>query len=179
MKKVVLIILTILILAICILVIFYGKRQGIIVGRYVTNEHYRYSPVELNGDIYFPSNYDFKDNKELKSIGHLGVKDKRSINDILLDVGEILVEKEDRDHIHFTVIDDNPMSYSKVNYLQDLSFIKSNIDKYNSFVLCNDRDTAEARIIIEKDVIVKLQETFGTIKYNKEDFNNCDDIYYI
>lgn len=176
MKK---IIFWILALVIGILIILCVMQQRNIVARYITDEHYRYSPVELSGEVYFPSSYDFKDDKELKSIGYLSVKYKSFFNDMLLYVGAVLVEDEDNNYLHFTVVDDNPMTYSNIEYLQDSNLIKSNMDKYNNFILCNDNNETETRITIEKELLDKLQVEFGLTKYNIEDFNNCDDIYYI
>ncbi|WP_461206637.1 hypothetical protein [Clostridium sp. DL1XJH146] len=153
--------------------------QEKIIARYVTDEHYRYSPVELKGEIYFPFSYEFSDYKNLNNIGHLSAKNAGFINDLIGDVGPVLVEKEDNDYLHFTVIDDFPMSYSSAEYLRDPNLIKDNMDKYNEFVLCNDKNNTETRIKIEKEFLNKLQKEFGVINYNIEDFNNCDDIYYI
>lgn len=180
MKKkflLILIVIVIVILVSSILVISGVKRRGNIVARYITGEHYRYSPVKLNGEIYFPVGNEAKEIKGLKSIGHLSGKDKGFFNDIFLDAGAILVE--DNNYRHFTVVDDFPMSYSNIEYLQDPNLIKSNMNKYNNFVLCNDKNEVETRITIEKELLNKFQEKFGVTKYNIEDFNNCDDIYYI
>lgn len=178
MKK---IIFSIVVLAIIssVFIIFYVKQHNGIVARYVTDEHYRYSPVKLNGDIYFPSSYNFQEHKKLKSIGHLGVRNKSLINDILLDVGAVLVENEDNNYLHFKVQDDNPMIYSSAKYLQELDYIENNMDTYNNFVLCNDNNSTETRISIKKELLNKIQEEFKIVKYNLEDFENCNDVYYI
>lgn len=52
MKKIILSILALVIGVLIIFIIFCVKQQESIVARYVTDEHYRYSPVELNGEIY-------------------------------------------------------------------------------------------------------------------------------
>lgn len=59
------------------------KNKKNIVGRYITNEHYRYSPVELMGEVYFPSSVSLGDKINLKSIGLLGRKDEGIINFIM------------------------------------------------------------------------------------------------
>lgn len=180
MKKVIFSILALgSVIFIGLLIMLCVRQQGNIVARYITEEHYRYSPVNLNGDLYFPSSYDFKDYKELKIIGHLSVKNKSFIGDILLDVGAVLVEDEDNNYMNFTVLDDNPMTYSNIEYLQSSNLIENNMDKYKDFVLCNDKDKSETRTAIQKELLNKLQEEFGIVKYNIEDFSNCDDIYYI
>ncbi|MHC1683858.1 MAG: hypothetical protein AB6733_13040 [Clostridiaceae bacterium] len=179
MKKIIFSIVALAIVISSGFIIFYVKQHNGIVARYVTDEHYRYSPVELNGDIYFPSNYNFQEHKKLKSIGHLGVRNKSFINDILLDTGDVLVEDEDNNYLHFTVQDDNTMTYSSAKFLQESDYIKNNMDAYNKFVLCNDNDSNETRITIKKEMLNKIQEEFKIVKYNLEDFKNCDDIYYI
>lgn len=179
MKKIILGISILVISIISIIVLISVKEQKDIIARYVTDENYRYKPVELNGDVYFPSSIDLGNEKNLKSIGYLSVKDKNIVNDLLLIVGKVFINENDKDYTHFSVVDDFAMNYTKGSYLQDKNIINDNMNKYNDFVLCNDKNDIEIRTTIEKDILYMLQNEFKTIEYKVDDFKNCDDRYYI
>ena len=179
MKKKVILILVLIFFITTGIIALGVKQSKNIVARYVTNEHYRYSPVQLNGEIYFPSSYNFKDNDKLKSIGHLGVKDQSLIKDILLDVGNVLVENNDSNYFHLSVQDDNSMNYSSAKYLQQSNYIETNMMNHTSFVLCKDNKNSESRIGIKKELLTALQEKFNRVNYSLGDFKNCKNIYYI
>ena len=70
--------LCIIIVMVCIFggVVIY-KHDTNIVARYSMDMEYRYCPVEMNGNLYFPSSHQFEENEKLKNIGFLGPEKKR------------------------------------------------------------------------------------------------------
>ena len=133
----------------------------------------------MKDEVYFPSTVDLGNENGLKEIGYLSVKNKSIVNDLLLIVGKVLVDESDKNYTHFSVIDDFAMNYTKGEYLQDKNIINDTMNKYNDFVLCNDKNDLETRITLEKDVLYMLQDEFKTIEYKADNFKNSDDRYYI
>ncbi|NLK94520.1 MAG: hypothetical protein GX275_04920 [Clostridiales bacterium] len=185
MKKItkISIIVIFIILTIVFLLLSFSKSTDEIVARYVTYENYRYSPILLDNNIYFPSSFDEEEIKDTKIIGMLGAKDKGWFVDSFGSTGLLLVDENDKEINKIKVRDDFPMSYIKGEYLSDVNILNDNINKYENFVLCNDSDNYEEdyeiRISIDKDYLLKLVEEFGQVNINKNDYNNVDDIFYI
>lgn len=155
------------------------KKQNSIVARYITDEHYRYSPVELYGEVYFPSSVNLGNTNELKSLGFLSTKDKGIINDSFFLVGSVLVEENDKEINNFSIVDDFSMNYTKGDYLNDENIINKYMDRYNEFVIVNDNHDSETRSTIEKDILYSLQDKFKDVEYIADDFKNSDSRYYI
>lgn len=176
MKK---IIAGICIVIIGVIVFISVKEQMNIVARYISDENYRYNPVELNGELYFPSNVNLGNEKNLKSIGFLGRKDEGIINDSFLLVGSVLVNENDKNYINFSIVDDLTMNYTKGNYIEENELISGNMNKYNNFVLCNDKNDIETRIPMEKDLLYMLQNELTSVEYKVDDLKTSDDRYYI
>lgn len=112
-NKKIIIILVGVIAIIGIFVIWGFKESDRIIARYTTYEHYRYSPIVLDNNIYFPSSFSDKDIKEPKTIGLLGAKDKGWFVDCFASTGAVIVDDNDKEKNKIKVIDDFPMTYIK------------------------------------------------------------------
>lgn len=182
-NKKIIIILVGVIAVIGIFVILGFKESDRIIARYTTYEHYRYSPIVLDNNIYFPSSFSDKDIKEPKTIGLLGAKDKGWFVDCFASTGAVIVDDNDKEKNKIKVIDDFPMTYIKGQYLSDVKIIEENINKYERFVLCNDSNKGEedfeVRVSIEKEYLLELVKKFGQVEINNVDYINADDIFYI
>lgn len=179
MKKIMLRIILLMLLAVGISVMYPQNDNNDIIARYLTNEHYRYNPVVLNEKLYFPSNFmkDYYENTE--GIGLLGHKDKGLFNDLFFSSGMMRVDKNDSELINFIVRDDFSMDYLKADYLNSINVVKDNLNKHSNFVLCNDSNGKETRTSVDKELLVELVSEFGEITYNIDDYINADEIYYI
>lgn len=150
-----------------------------IIARYITNEHYRYSPVVLYEKLYFPSDFMKEHYENTQGIGFLGHKDAGLINDSLLITGLIEVDKNDSELISFIVRDDLSMDYLKADFLNNIDVIYDILNKYSNFVLCKDTKGKETRIPIKKEFLIDLISEFGEVTYNLDDYHAAEEIFYI
>lgn len=166
-----------------IIIISGFKESDRINSRYMTDEHYRYSPIVLDNNIYFPSSFDEEDIKETKEVGFLGAKNKGWFVDSFASTGPLFADVSDKDNNRITVKDDFPMTYIKGQYLSDIKIVEENINKYEKFVLCNDsksvEENFEIRVSIEKKYLLELVNKFGEVEINNNDYINAEDIFYI
>ncbi|SDH40316.1 hypothetical protein SAMN05443529_1131 [Desulfosporosinus hippei DSM 8344] len=69
--------------------------------------------------------------------------------------------------------------YTKAEFLENPGLVKQALQDYSRFVLCNDDNVKGIRILIDKELLVELENKFGNINYRTEDFKNYDKLYYI
>ncbi len=149
-----------------------------VVATRLTDDRLRHGPIEFNGEVYFPSSYNFPDDRNSEVLGEVATKNSQTFS-LLLFNDELIADKTDINYTHLKTQGDDCTRFTKAEYLEEPSIVKENLGKYSKFVLCNDDDEKDIRIQIDIDTILELENKFGSIKYNPRDFDNYDKLYYI
>ncbi len=157
-----------------------------IVARYLTDEHYKYSPIGIleSGDVYFTSSsVKLQFNEKLPNIGFLAGKDESFINDILLNVGTLHYDKNDKEFMELVVVDDNTMTYINSEYF-DGQTITNLLAQFDEFDIIDTYKTENFESVfvknyVNKELLIQLNEEFGTVNYVADNYKKAENIFYI
>ncbi len=157
-----------------------------ISARYLTDEHHKYAPINIleSGDVYFTSSsIALQFNENLPNIGFLAHKDESFINDILLSVGTLHYDENDEDFTELVVVDDNTMTYTSSKYF-DEQMITNLLAQFDEFDIIDTYKTEDYESFfvknnIDKELLIELNENFGTVNYVADDYKKAENIFYI
>lgn len=179
-KNIGLILVTIFV-SICLIIYFNYNKEGRfkskkIVAQMITN-NVEQSPVAFEGNIYFPSSYTFSEDNNTEPLGQVEPS-KMSFFVYLIMDHRLVCDKSDRFNTHIKTKGDDIRSYSKVDFLENTKLVKDAMDRFSNFLLYDSADT-KIKSVIDKELVTKLENQFGEVKYNIDDFKKADKISYI
>lgn len=137
-----------------------------------------YGPLEFQDYIYFPSKFKFSDELNSNPVGTVEPKNMNFIIYLFMN-HKIVTDKTDSSNTHIRTLGDDSRFYSKSEFLENANLANEAFEKYSRFALCGVNAKEMEDIQIDKDILIKLEERYGEIKYNKEDFDKANKIYYI
>ncbi len=148
------------------------------VARSLTSDAFEHGPIEFKGEVYFPSNYTFTEERNSDILGKLAPKNVSNL--LLLMINHnIIADKQDENFTHLKLQGDDVRTYTKAEFLENPSLTKENFEQYSNFIICNDDNVNKFRSSISKDLLIQLEERFGQIKYKLDDFNKYDKLFYL
>ncbi|MFZ7122031.1 MAG: hypothetical protein ACOWWH_13910 [Eubacteriaceae bacterium] len=154
------------------------KTNSNIVAKRLTDDRLRHGPIEFNGKVYFPSSYTFPEERNTDVLGDIVPKDASTLTLLIMN-DQIVADKDDQYYTHLKTQGDDFTRFTKASFLEDPILVRENLMNYSKFVLCNDDNVKDIRITINSKMVNKLEENFGKIEYNINDFNKCGNIYYL
>ncbi|MDZ5034002.1 hypothetical protein [Clostridium perfringens] len=149
-----------------------------IVAKMLTSNSLEYAPMEFNGNIYFPSRFKFPEKLKSEPLGTVEPKNMSFFVYLIMD-HQIIADKTDSSNTHVKTLGDDSRFYSKAEFLENPNLSNNIFEKYSDFALCEGDEGKETKTQIDKDTLIKLEEKYGEVKYDKDDFNKVDKIYYI
>ncbi len=143
----------------------------------LTNDKYKHAPILFGKDIYFPSSYDFPDDRNTESLGEI-LPQNAGFLIKLINQDYVIADKTDENQTHIkTGGGDDITRYTKAEFLENQKLVNKHLEEYERYNLFNDEDNQT--ISIKKEIVVELEDNYGEIDYNADDFIKCDAVYYI
>ncbi len=136
-----------------------------------------HGPVEFKGKMYFPSGYGSPKEGwvEVGDVVHEGAgRFERSFLN-----SQLYIDQNDKEYTHLNMEGDDGTRFSKAKFLEDVNRTSRLLDKFTKFDLIYHESGEDITYLIDKATIKALEEEFGMVKYYKQDFLECSEIYYI
>lgn len=91
----------------------------------------------------------------------------------------IWVDVEDKDLEHAHVKGVLQEQYTRVDLLENEERTKEILDECSSFILVSKNNTDERQCLIDKEIVVELEQEFGECEYFVKDFEKMKEAFYI
>lgn len=129
-------------------------------------------PVSFNDNIYFPSQEKINALDYTKS---LGIAEKITILGIIFGMNHVYGDENDKEYVKINIHGVDDMDYIRADVIESKEF---DFSLYKEYIL-DSAFVTNKKVLLTEEFVRKLEEVFGTVVYDQNDFENYKEYYSV